>query len=54
MANMQFAQSHIREVEAVFDGLLIRFSDERCALYSTEFLRSMFDFAEEIHEEMPE
>jgi hypothetical protein len=48
MADMNSFQCPVVEVEMVFDGLLIKFSDERCAFYSIELLRAMLSHAEEI------
>jgi hypothetical protein len=51
MADMKFSQCSVVEVEMVFDGLLVKFSDERCAFYPIELLRTMLSHAEEIDQE---
>jgi hypothetical protein len=50
--DMKLSQCSVVDVEMLFDGLLIGFSDERVAFYSIELLRSMLSQAEEIEEEM--
>jgi hypothetical protein len=51
MVNMNFSRCSVVEVEMVFDGLLVKFSDERCAFYPIELLRAMLSHAEEIDQE---
>jgi hypothetical protein len=50
--DIKLPQCSVVDVEILFDGVLITFSDERSAFYSTELLQSMLSRAEDIGEHM--